>query len=52
MSESRWHKIYRAQVAAPPDLHFRLLSDLRNYTGGTRRPVIRTFPGISNPVML
>jgi hypothetical protein len=31
MSTSRCHKIYRAQVAAPTDLLFRLLSDMPNY---------------------
>ena len=29
--KSRWHKIYTAQVAAPPELLFKLLSDLPNY---------------------
>jgi uncharacterized protein YndB with AHSA1/START domain len=31
MSKSRWHRIYAAQVAAPPELLFRLLSDMPNY---------------------
>lgn len=32
MSSSQWHKLYTAQVAAPPALLFRLVSDMPNYT--------------------
>ena len=31
MSKSRWHRIYTAQVEAPPALLFSLLSDMPNY---------------------
>lgn len=31
MATSRWHKIYRSQVAAPPAILFELLSDMPNY---------------------
>jgi uncharacterized protein YndB with AHSA1/START domain len=31
MATSRWHKLYRATVAAPPSTLFELLSDLPNY---------------------
>ena len=31
MAASQWHKLYSASVAAPPELLFRLLSDLPNY---------------------
>jgi uncharacterized protein YndB with AHSA1/START domain len=31
MATSRWHKLYRATVAAPPSTLFDLLSDLPNY---------------------
>jgi hypothetical protein len=31
MARSRWHKLYRATVAAPPSTMFELLSDLPNY---------------------
>lgn len=31
MSSSQWHKFYGAEVAAPPELLFELLSDLPNY---------------------
>jgi hypothetical protein len=31
MARSQWHKIYTTTVAAPPELLFRLLSDLPNY---------------------
>jgi uncharacterized protein YndB with AHSA1/START domain len=31
MSTSQWHKLYTATVAAPPELLFRLLSDMPNY---------------------
>ena len=32
MSSSQWHKLYTAQVAAPPALLFGLLSDMPNYS--------------------
>ena len=31
MAASQWHKLYSTTVAAPPELLFRLLSDLPNY---------------------
>ena len=31
MATSQWHKLYSATVAAPPELLFKLLSDLPNY---------------------
>ena len=31
MAASHWHKFYSATVAAPPEVLFRLLSDLPNY---------------------
>ena len=31
MATSQWHKLYTATVAAPPELLFKLLSDLPNY---------------------
>ena len=31
MGTSRWHKLYRQRVAAPPDVLFALLSDLPGY---------------------
>lgn len=31
MARSQWHKFYSAAIGAPPDLLFRLLSDLPNY---------------------
>lgn len=31
MSTSRWHKVYRANVLAPPAVLFELLSDMPNY---------------------
>lgn len=31
MARSQWHKLYDTTVAAPPELLFRLLSDLPNY---------------------
>jgi hypothetical protein len=31
MSGSRWHKLYAANVSAPPELLFELLSDMPNY---------------------
>lgn len=31
MARSQWHKLYDTTVAAPPELVFRLLSDLPNY---------------------
>ena len=31
MAASQWHKLYIATVAAPPELLFRLLSDMPNY---------------------
>jgi uncharacterized protein YndB with AHSA1/START domain len=31
MTTSQWHKLYVTQIAAPPELLFRLLSDLPNY---------------------
>jgi hypothetical protein len=31
MTASQWHKLYSATVAAPPELLFRLLSDLPDY---------------------
>ena len=31
MAASHWHKFYTATVAAPPEVLFRLLSDLPNY---------------------
>ena len=31
MATSRWHKLYRSSVAAPPAILFELLSDMPNY---------------------
>lgn len=31
MSSSQWHKLYASTVAAPPEVLFRLLSDMPNY---------------------
>lgn len=31
MSRSQWHKLYTSNVTAPPELLFRLVSDLPNY---------------------
>ncbi len=31
MSRSQWHRLYTADVAAPPELLFELLSDMPNY---------------------
>jgi len=31
MASSQWHKLYSATVTAPPELLFRLLSDMPNY---------------------
>jgi hypothetical protein len=31
MARTQWHKLYSSTIAAPPELLFRLLSDLRNY---------------------
>ena len=31
MATSQWHKFYSSRVAAPPELLFRLLSDMPNY---------------------
>jgi uncharacterized protein YndB with AHSA1/START domain len=30
VSKSQWHRFYRADVAAPPEMLFELLSDLPN----------------------
>jgi hypothetical protein len=32
MSSSQWHKYYRSEIAAPPEVLFELLSDLPNYS--------------------
>jgi uncharacterized protein YndB with AHSA1/START domain len=32
MARTQWHKFYSAQIAAPSELLFRLLSDLPNYS--------------------
>jgi uncharacterized protein YndB with AHSA1/START domain len=32
MATSQWHKFYSSRVAAPPELLFRLLSDMPNYS--------------------
>ena len=31
MATTRWHKLYRSNVAAPPAVLFELLSDMPNY---------------------
>jgi uncharacterized protein YndB with AHSA1/START domain len=33
MARSQWHRFYVSAIAAPPDLLFKLLSDLPNYPG-------------------
>jgi hypothetical protein len=32
MARSGWHRLYAATIAAPPEVLFRLLSDLPNYS--------------------
>ena len=32
MARTQWHKLYSSTIAAPPELLFRLLSDLPNYS--------------------